>query len=432
MSKYTEDAQRELNILEVFNIIPKGDIFTKDDRIKAIAEAKEAMEDVKVDDLDDVTEELDAHAKTLDKAKDKNFVTKDKKDDVDKDGIPDDEEPTVQIEDDTDVVAKNKAADLNKSKYSLKLLLRLYEALLNKVGTNVALPISTIDESKGDIKKLGLLYKDFTYYEVFQTMLNTHKVVAEGLSNGKDSEYFAIFEKFLKHVEKHTPKFKKAYTKHQENIVKSVYIASAMYLFEMTTILSACTVHLFNKSTEKHGDFDKILEETKDYVNLFNSAKNMYEDEESDINKLLTTELSISENFNHMFLQSIDNPADLDAELVEITEGLNFGGIKNKTVGLAHIAKLFKYGLSITIYKMFAAIRYIIYVVNYQKFSITNKINLIKNSLELVGSTGDANTRDGNRSNSTNDSMNYRADMIKAANKATIDAATNDKEEFNF
>ena len=428
MHKYTEEAKRELNILEAYNIIPKGDIFQKDDRIKAIAEAKEAIEEVEVDGLEDVTEELDAHAEKLDKAKDNNFVTKDK---APTEGeTPEGEEPVVETED-TDTVAKNKAVDLNKSKYSLKLLLRLYEALLNKVGTNVALPISTIDESKGDIKKLGLLYKDFTYYEVFQTMLNTHKVVAEGLSNGKESEYFAIYEKFLKNVEKHTAKFKKAYTKRQENIVKSVYVASAMYLFEMTTILSACTVHLFNKSSEKHGDFDKILEETKDYVNLFKSAQNMYEDEESDVNKLLTTELSISESYSHLFLQSIDNPALLDQELIEITEGLNLG-IKNKTVGLAHIAKLFKYGLSVTIYKMFAAIRYIIYVVNYQKFTFTNKINLIKNSLELVGSTGDANVRDGNRNNATSDSMNYRADMIKSANKATIDAATNDKEEFNF
>jgi hypothetical protein len=62
--------KRELNILEAYNIIPKGDIFQKDDRIKAIAEAKEAIEEVEVDGLEDVTEELDAHAEKLDKVKD--------------------------------------------------------------------------------------------------------------------------------------------------------------------------------------------------------------------------------------------------------------------------------------------------------------------------------------------------------------------------
>lgn len=40
-------------------------------------------------------------------------------------------------------------------------------------------------------------------------MVDTHKVVCEGLSDGKDSKYFDIFEKFLKNVEKHTPKFKR-------------------------------------------------------------------------------------------------------------------------------------------------------------------------------------------------------------------------------
>lgn len=94
-------------------------------------------------------------------------------------------------------------------------------------------------------------------------------------------------------------------------------------------------------------------------------------------------------------------------------------GAKNKMVGLAHIAKLLKYGLSISLYKTFAALRYIIYIVNYQKFSITNKINLVKASLELVSADGDANSRNTTRSTVTNDSMNYRADMITASNKAT-------------
>lgn len=71
-----------------------------------------------------------------------------------------------------------------------------------------------------------------------------------------------------------------------------------MYLFEMSVVLSACTVHMFNKGSKS---FDKLLEETKDYVTLFNAANNMYEDNENDIIKLLTTELSISEAFEHAF-----------------------------------------------------------------------------------------------------------------------------------
>ena len=425
-----KEAQYELDILEGYNIIPRGDLFQKEDRVLAIMEAKEAMDKVEVDELDDIAAELDNHVKgAVEKAK---VPTKEAP--AKKDGDNDDDDDDIpgvpgDIEDDVPT-GKNKAADINKSKYSLKLLLKLYEAMLNKVGTNVALPISTIDESKGDIKRLGTLYKDQTYYEIFKTMVDTHKVVCEGLSDGKDSKYFDIFEKFLKNVEKHTPKFKKAYTKKQENIVKSIYIASAMYLFEMSVVLSACTVHMFNKGSKS---FDKLLEETKDYVTLFNAANNMYEDNENDIIKLLTTELSISEAFEHAFLQSIDNPADIDAELVVYVEGLNMGmGAKNKMVGLAHIAKLLKYGLSISLYKTFAALRYIIYIVNYQKFSITNKINLVKASLELVSADGDANSRNTTRSTVTNDSMNYRADMITASNKATIDAATNDKEEFDF
>lgn len=438
MAKYTKEAQHELTILETFNIIPKQGIFEKDDIIQKIAEAKEAADDLEVDDLDDVTEELDKHADKLDKHAKMKPVKKAGAEEEEEDDLVGDDFGTD--DDKSNGVAKIKAADLNKSKYSLKLLFRLYESLLNKVGTNVALPISTISDSKGDIKKLGTLYKDFSYSEVFDTMIHTHRVVCEGLSGGKESKYFEIFEKFLKNVNKNTPKFKKAYTKHQENIVKSIYVASVMYLFEMSTVLSACTVHMFNKNSEKDGNFDKILEETKDYVNLFNSADNMYNDPETDVNKLLSSELSISESYNHLFLQSIDDTSELDPELAAMTEGLNLtesinmsaSGIRNKTVGLAHIAKLFKYGLSITIYKMFAAIRYIIYVVNYQKFSITNKINLIKTSLELVSADGNANNRNATRNDVTQASMNYRADMIQSANKATVDAATNDKEEFNF
>ena len=420
MAKRMKQAEQELFLLEGYNLIEKYDIFQKEDIVMRIAEAGEAAEKLDVE-LDDIEKDLDEHDE---KTKTVKTAKPDEELDLDTDGEEaddDDGKPTPGV---------NKAVDINKAKYSLKLLLKLYDNMLKKVGTNVALPLSTIDESKGDVKKLGVLYKDKSYYEVFKTITDVHEVVCEGLSNGKQSKYFEIFKQYLKQVEKHTPKFKKAYTKKQENIVKSIYIASVMYLFEMTTILSSCTVHMFNKGSK---NFDKLLEETTAYADLFKAADKMYNDPESDIQKLLTTELNISESYNNAFLQSIDDTSKLDTDIVDLIEGLNsFNVAKNKTVGLAHIAKLLKYGLSITLYKAFAGLRYVIYVFNYQKFSISNKINIIKGSLELVEADGDTNARANNRNTVTEDSMKYRADIIQATQKANIDASTNDKEEFDF
>lgn len=420
MAKRMKQAEQELFLLEGYNLIEKYDIFQKEDIVMRIAEAGEAAEKLDVE-LDDIEKDLDEHDE---KTKTVKTAKPDEELDLDTDGEEaddDDGKPTPGV---------NKAVDINKAKYSLKLLLKLYDNMLKKVGTNVALPLNTIDESKGDVKKLGVLYKDKSYYEVFKTITDVHEVVCEGLSNGKESKYFEIFKQYLKQVEKNTPKFKKAYTKKQENIVKSIYIASVMYLFEMTTILSSCTVHMFNKGSK---NFDKLLEETTAYADLFKAADKMYNDPESDIQKLLTTELNISESYNNAFLQSIDDTSKLDADIVDLIEGLNsFNVAKNKTVGLAHIAKLLKYGLSITLYKAFAGLRYVIYVFNYQKFSISNKINIIKGSLELVEADGDTNARANNRNTVTEDSMKYRADIIQATQKANIDASTNDKEEFDF
>lgn len=420
-------AAKELNILEGLNIIPGGDIFKKEDRIKYIAEAKEAVEELDVD-LDGAEDELDAHGDKLkdhkaDKPKAFKGFGKAGDDEDDENAIP-------EIDEEDDKVAKNKAEAINKSKYSLKLLIKLYDSLLNKVSMTNSIPIGVINDSKGDIKKLGVIYRDKTYYDIFKTITDTHEVVCEGLSDGRQSKYFTIYKDFVKNVEKNTPKFKKAYTKKQENIVKSIYVAAVLYAFEMATILSSETVHIFNKSSK---NFDKLLEETKDYIELFKAADAMFNDPESDVTKLLSTELSISESFNHRFLQSIDDTSKLDEDVANLIEGLNLaGGMRAKTIGLAHIAKLLKYGLSITLYKMFASLRYIIYIYNYQKFSITNKINLIKDSLELTSGEGDASNRNSVRSETTDASMRYRADSIQASNKARIDAATNDKEEFDF
>lgn len=415
---YENIAKTELNLLEGLNIIPGGDIFKKEDRLKYITEAKQAEEELNVD-LDDVDDALDDHADKL-KAPKKDVVKPATDDDL-MAGLDDEED---------DKVSKNKAEAINKSKYSLKLLIKLYDSLLNKVSTNNSIPLSVINDSHGDIKKLGVIYKDKTYYDIFKTITETHEVVCEGLSDGRQSKYFGIYSAFIKNIEKNTPKFKKAYTKKQDNIVKSIYVAVVLYAFEMATILSSETVHMFNKSSK---NFDKLLEETKDFVELFKAADAMFNDPESDVNKLLTTELSISESFNHKFLQSIDDTSKLDADVAVLIEGLNMAvGMKAKTVGLAHIAKLLKYGLSITLYKMFAVLRYIIYIYNYQKFSITNKINLIKDSLDLTAGEGDATSRNSVRSATTDASMRYRADHIQSANKARVDASTNDKEEFDF
>ena len=415
---YENIAKTELNLLEGLNIIPGGDIFKKEDRLKYITEAKQAEEELNVD-LDDVDDALDDHADKL----------KAPKKDVAKPATDDDLMASLDDEED-DKVSKNKAEAINKSKYSLKLLIKLYDSLLNKVSTTNSIPLSVINDSHGDVKKLGIIYKDKTYYDIFKTITETHEVVCEGLSDGRQSKYFGIYSAFIKNIEKNTPKFKKAYTKKQDNIVKSIYVAAVLYAFEMATILSSETVHMFNKSSK---NFDKLLEETKDFVELFKAADAMFNDPESDVNKLLTTELSISESFNHKFLQSIDDTSKLDEDVAVLIEGLNMAvGMKAKTVGLAHIAKLLKYGLSITLYKMFAVLRYIIYIYNYQKFSITNKINLIKDSLDLTSGEGDATSRNSVRSETTDASMRYRADHIQAANKARVDASTNDKEEFDF
>ena len=415
---YENIAKTELNLLEGLNIIPGGDIFKKEDRLKYITEAKQAEEELNVD-LDDVDDALDDHTDKL-KAPKKDVVKPATDDDL-MAGLDDEED---------DKVSKNKAEAINKSKYSLKLLIKLYDSLLNKVSTTNSIPLSVINDSHGDVKKLGIIYKDKTYYDIFKTITETHEVVCEGLSDGRQSKYFGIYSAFIKNIEKNTPKFKKAYTKKQDNIVKSIYVAAVLYAFEMATILSSETVHMFNKSSK---NFDKLLEETKDFVELFKAADAMFNDPESDVNKLLTTELSISESFNHKFLQSIDDTSKLDEDVAVLIEGLNMTvGMKAKTVGLAHIAKLLKYGLSITLYKAFAGLRYVIYVFNYQKFSISNKINIIKGSLELVEADGDTNSRANNRNQVTEDSMKYRADIIQATQKANIDASTNDKEEFDF
>lgn len=315
-----------------------------------------------------------------------------------------------------------KAEAINKNKYTIQILIKLYDRLLNRVNVN-SIPTEAITQSGGDIKKLGKLYKDKTYYEVFKAMNDTHRPVAESFGGG-DSKYFEIFEKFLNNVEKYTPKFKKAHTKKKENLVKIVYMTSVMYLMEMSTVLSATTVHIFNKGSKS---FDRLLEETKEYKALFEKADKFFNDNESDIPKFMTQDISISESAIREWYNNVDNLEEIDGALMDITESvMNIGGTSSRQIGLAHVAKLLKYGLSVTLYKLFGLARYIMYVTYYQKFTIARKIQLISSSLELVESDGDANVRNEKRSTSTQSSIEYKADIVQSTNKALVDSNTND------
>ena len=104
-------------------------------------------------------------------------------------------------------------------------------------------------------------------------------------------ETFEIFEKFLNNVEKYTPKFKKAHTKKKENLVKIVYMTSVMYLMEMSTVLSATTVHIFNKGSKS---FDRLLEETKEYKALFEKADKLAVQRKTDKLKKVEKEINFA------------------------------------------------------------------------------------------------------------------------------------------
>ncbi len=326
-------------------------------------------------------------------------------------------------DEDNDTPLKNiKSEAINKNKYTIQILIKLYDRLLNRINVN-SIPTEAITQSAGDIKKLGKLYKDKTYYEVFKAMNDTHRPVAESFGGG-DSKYFEIFEKFLDNVEKYTPKFKKAYSKKKENLVKIVYMTSVMYLMEMSAVLSATTVHIFNKGSKS---FDRLLEETKEYKSLFEKAEKFFNDTDSDIPKFMTQDISISESAIREWYNNVDNLEEIDSSLMDISESImNIGGSSSRQIGLAHVAKLLKYGLSVTLYKLFGLARYIMYVTYYQKFTIARKIQMISTSLELVESEGDANMRNEKRNISTQASIEYKADIVQSTNKALVDSNTND------
>lgn len=390
-----QDKGKEiLQILEGIHFI--SPTFSERMSLPAILEAaKDAEKDLDIDELaDDVEDELSG------KKPSKKTTEVDEEDDA----------PSKQI----------KAETVNKAGISIKILLKVWARILEKMNNNINM--DAINDSKGDIKKLGPMFKDKTYYEVFKIILDTHRAVAESFDDGAESKYFQIFEDFLKDVEKYTPKFKKAYTKKKDNLVKCVYITAVMYLVEMTTILAAETVHIFNKGSK---NFDKLLEESKDYVGVFNAAEEFFNAGGSDVGKFMTQDIAISEAAINQWYNNIDDLSALDPSLLEISEGLSAN--RNNVVGLAHIAKLLKYGLSMTMYKLFSVLRYIIYLVYYQKFNIQRKITLVAASLDLINNDGNNNTRNEQRNLATQSSIEYRADVVLATNKATVDIATNDE-----
>ena len=400
-----ENGKEMLQILEGNNFIRP----TFDERMK-LPEILEAAKDAEDDlDLDEAIDEADDEIKT--KKLLKPASKKDSKDD-DLEGLDDDvKAPEKQI----------KAEAVNKAGISIKILLKVWSRILDKMSANINM--EAINNSKGDIKQLGVMFKDKTYYEVFKIINDTHRAVAESFSDsGKNSKYFDIFADFLKEVEKYTPKFKKAYTKKKDNLAKCVYISAVMYLVEMSTILAATTVHIFNKGSKS---FDKLIEDTKDYVAVFNAAENFFKADGSDVGKFMTQDVAISEAAIAEWYNNVDDLSALDKSLIDISESLN--PERQNAVGLAHIAKLLKYGLSVTMYKLFSVMRYVIYLLYYQKYNFQKKITLIASSLDLINNDGDNNVKSEKRNLATQSSIEYRADVIIASNKTTVDIATNDE-----
>ena len=141
-----ENGKEMLQILEGNNFIRP----TFDERMK-LPEILEAAKDAEDDlDLDEAIDEADDEIKT--KKLLKPASKKDSKDD-DLEGLDDDvKAPEKQI----------KAEAVNKAGISIKILLKVWSRILDKMSANINM--EAINNSKGDIKKLGVMFKDKTYY----------------------------------------------------------------------------------------------------------------------------------------------------------------------------------------------------------------------------------------------------------------------------
>lgn len=301
---------------------------------------------------------------------------------------------------------------IKKNKYSLKVLLKLYEmslAQLRKIGPNGP-PINVIMESKGDITKLGPRAE---YYKLMRNILLVHANIVKAMTE-KESKYIKIFETLLDYTEKSASKFKKAFSLDHAALVKALYITNVIYIFEMGTIIAANTAHVLNKNSH---DFDTLLEKTKDYVKIFQFGEALYADDELNQEELMKQEFKMKED--------IDCMDQLDEYIMEAFGKPMGGSTKNtdpESIGfnISKISRLLNFGLSVTLYKLFNIIRFIIYVYNYTKYTFMNKLDLINNSLEMMD-IEDGTQRTAKSEIVKQSSMNYRTDMIESSNKAQLD-----------
>ena len=320
------------------------------------------------------------------------------------------------------------AKTLNKAKYPMQILLKLYDKSINNIGSA---PLTAIMDSKGDISKLGAVNTSrATYYDIIKNVIKVHKPIVESLTEDK-SKYFDFYEKYVKTLEKEKGRFTKAFGKKQDNLVMALYVSSVCFLFEMATILASETVHIWQKGAK---DFDSLLEKTDDYVKIFKGAEKLWYGQEVEITKFIDKELSISESDVSEFISTIDNPQDLDEFYqTNLIESFTFNPAQSKAVGVVRIAKLLGFGLSVTMYNMFSLLRYITYLYKYKKFKIQDQMNLILKSIDMFdGKARNGIERTELSKNAVDASMTYRADMVEASNAATLDIVSKDKDKIEF
>lgn len=320
------------------------------------------------------------------------------------------------------------AKTLNKAKYPMQILLKLYDKSINNIG---AAPLTAIMDSKGDISKLGAVNTSrATYYDIIKNVIKVHKPIVESLTEEK-SKYFDFYEKYVKTLEKEKGRFAKAFGKKQDNLVMALYVSSVCFLFEMATILASETVHIWQKGAK---DFDSLLEKTDDYVKIFKGAEKLWYGQEVEITKFIDKELSISESDVSEFISTIENPQDLDEFYqTNLIESFTFNPAQSKAVGVVRIAKLLGFGLSVTMYNMFSLLRYITYLYKYKKFKIQDQMNLILKSIDMFdGKARNGIERTELSKNAVDASMTYRADMVEASNAATLDIVSKDKDKIEF
>ena len=370
-------------------------------------------------------------------------------------------EDTEEFEDGVDAAKSLKmdaeeieAKVVNKVKFPVKVLLKLYDKAVLRIGS---CPLQAIMDSKGDITKLGKIGGSKAgYYDILKNVIDVHKPVVEGMMGGNPSKYFEFYDKYIKVLTKEKNRFAKAFNKKEDNLVVSLYVSSVLFAFEMATILASETVHFWQKGSK---DFDKLLETTDDYVKIFKGAERLWFGEEMDINKLIGSDLSITEAialnniiegnpemkelmnvegsvteaYVNDFIRKIDNASELDEFFQkELIESFNMNPSQSKAVGIVKIAKLLNFGLSVTLYNLFALQRYITYIYYYKKFTILQQMNLISASIDMFdGKAKNGVQRESIATDTVRQSIAYRVDVVESTNKATIDIVSKDKDKLD-